>query len=97
MDISRTGDVWWKNAVIYCLDVETFQDSNGDGIGDFAGLTRRIDHLAGLGVTCIWLMLNLSLLTWERFLIWMALGVVIYFAYGRRHARLGQTAKDDAR
>ena len=56
MDISRTGDVWWKNAVIYCLDVETFQDSNGDGIGDFAGLTRRIDHLARLGVTCIWLM-----------------------------------------
>jgi trehalose synthase len=56
MDISRTGDVWWKNAVFYCLDVETFQDSNGDGIGDFSGLTRRIDHLAGLGVTCIWLM-----------------------------------------
>ncbi|WP_347140570.1 alpha-amylase family protein [Paracoccus sp. SSK6] len=56
MDISRTGDVWWKNAIVYCLDVETFQDSNGDGIGDFAGLTQRIDHLAGLGVTCIWLM-----------------------------------------
>lgn len=56
MDISRTGDVWWKNAIFYCLDVETFQDSNGDGIGDFAGLTHRIDHLARLGVTCIWLM-----------------------------------------
>ena len=56
MDLSRTADVWWKNAVIYCLDVETFQDSNDDGIGDFNGLTRRIDHLAGLGVTCIWLM-----------------------------------------
>lgn len=56
MDLSRTADVWWKNAVIYCLDVETFQDSNGDGIGDFNGLTQRIDHLAGLGVTCIWLM-----------------------------------------
>ncbi|WP_245686636.1 alpha-amylase family protein [Paracoccus tibetensis] len=54
--MSRTGDVWWKNAVIYCLDVETFQDSDGDGIGDFNGLTQRIDHLAGLGVTCIWLM-----------------------------------------
>jgi len=54
--------------------------------------------VAGASIlTCIWLMLNLSLLTWERFLIWMALGVVIYFAYGRRHARLGQTAKDDAR
>ncbi len=56
MDISRTADVWWKNAVFYCLDVETFQDGNGDGIGDFAGLTRQIDYLAGLGVTCLWLM-----------------------------------------
>lgn len=55
-DMSRTSDVWWKNAVFYCLDVETFQDGNGDGIGDFAGLEHRIDHLAGLGVTCIWLM-----------------------------------------
>ncbi len=56
MDLSRTSDVWWKNAIFYCLDVETFQDSDDDGIGDFAGLTHRIDHLAGLGVTCIWLM-----------------------------------------
>jgi trehalose synthase len=56
MDIARTSDVWWKNAVFYCLDVETFQDSNGDGIGDFPGLTHRIDYLAGLGVTCLWLM-----------------------------------------
>lgn len=56
MDMSRTSDVWWKNAVFYCLDVETFQDSNGDGIGDFTGLAHRIDHLAGLGVTCVWLM-----------------------------------------
>jgi trehalose synthase len=49
-------DLWWKNAVIYCLDVEVFLDSNGDGIGDFHGLTERVDYLAGLGVTCIWLM-----------------------------------------
>ncbi|MET0467697.1 MAG: amino acid permease [Aeromicrobium sp.] len=41
-------------------------------------------------LACIWLMLNLSLLTWERFAIWMVIGVVIYAAYGRRHARLGQ-------
>ncbi|HWI04080.1 MAG TPA: alpha-amylase family glycosyl hydrolase, partial [Acidimicrobiales bacterium] len=46
---------WYKQAVIYCLDVETFQDSNGDGIGDLAGLTSRLDYLARLGVTCIWL------------------------------------------
>ena len=49
-------DLWWKNAVIYCLDVEIFLDANGDGIGDFQGLTERVDYLAGLGVTCIWLM-----------------------------------------
>jgi maltose alpha-D-glucosyltransferase/alpha-amylase len=48
-------DLWYKNAIIYCLDVEKYVDSNGDGIGDFEGLTRRLDYLAGLGVTCIWL------------------------------------------
>ena len=48
-------DLWYKNAVIYCLDVEKYVDGNNDGIGDFAGLTRRLDYLAGLGVTCIWL------------------------------------------
>jgi maltose alpha-D-glucosyltransferase/alpha-amylase len=49
-------DLWYKNAVIYCLHVGTFMDSNGDGIGDFEGLIRRLDYLAGLGITCIWLM-----------------------------------------
>jgi maltose alpha-D-glucosyltransferase/alpha-amylase len=49
-------DLWWKNAVIYCLDVELFADGNGDGCGDFPGLTGKVDYLAGLGVTCIWLM-----------------------------------------
>ncbi len=46
---------WYKQAVVYCLDVETFQDSNGDGVGDLAGLTSRLDYLARLGVTCLWL------------------------------------------
>ncbi|MFW7414821.1 alpha-amylase family protein [Demequina sp. SO4-18] len=50
------ADMWWRNATVYCLDVETYQDSNGDGIGDFRGLTSRIEHLASLGVTCLWLM-----------------------------------------
>lgn len=49
-------DLWYKNALIYSLHVGTFQDSNGDGIGDFEGLTRRLDYLAGLGVSCIWLL-----------------------------------------
>ena len=49
-------DLWYKNAIIYSLNVGTFMDSNGDGIGDFVGLMRRLDYLAGLGVTCLWLM-----------------------------------------
>jgi maltose alpha-D-glucosyltransferase/alpha-amylase len=49
-------DLWYKNAVVYCLSVETFMDANGDGCGDFEGLTRRLDYLHGLGVTTIWLM-----------------------------------------
>jgi trehalose synthase len=56
MRLDETSDQWWKNAVVYCLDVETFCDSDGDGIGDFNGLIGKIDYLAGLGVTCIWLM-----------------------------------------
>ncbi len=51
-----TSDLWWKNGLVYCLDVETFQDSDGDGIGDLCGLIDRIDYLAGMGVTCLWLM-----------------------------------------
>jgi maltose alpha-D-glucosyltransferase/alpha-amylase len=50
------NDLWYKNAVIYCLSVATFMDANGDGIGDFEGLMRRLDYLHGLGVTAIWLM-----------------------------------------
>jgi maltose alpha-D-glucosyltransferase/alpha-amylase len=49
-------DLWYKNAVIYCLSVGTYMDSNGDGVGDFEGLMRRLDYLDGLGVTAIWLM-----------------------------------------
>ena len=56
MRITDTSDLWWKTAVVYCLDVETFMDWNGDGIGDFQGLSQRLDHLAELGVTCLWLM-----------------------------------------
>ncbi|BBY26865.1 alpha-amylase family protein [Mycolicibacterium sediminis] len=51
-----TGDLWWKNAVFYCADIETFCDSNGDGTGDIRGMTDRIEYLGDLGVTCLWLM-----------------------------------------
>ena len=48
-------DLWYKSSVIYCLDVEKYQDADGDGVGDFEGLMRRLDYLQGLGVTCLWL------------------------------------------
>src|SRR6202521_2532503 len=50
------NDLWYKNAVVYCLSVGTYMDANADGIGDFPGLMRRLDYLSGLGVTAIWLM-----------------------------------------
>jgi maltose alpha-D-glucosyltransferase/alpha-amylase len=53
---SMINDLWYKNAIIYCLSVGTFMDADGDGIGDFKGLIRRLDYLQGLGVTAIWLM-----------------------------------------
>ena len=56
MRLKATSDLWWKNAVVYCLDIETFLDADGDGCGDIMGLIDRIDYLAGLGVSCVWLM-----------------------------------------
>lgn len=46
---------WYRTGVIYSLDVRLFQDSDGDGIGDFCGLTSRLDHLSRLGVSVLWL------------------------------------------
>lgn len=46
---------WYQQGVIYSLDVETFQDSNGDGVGDLPGLVSRLDYLARLGVSTLWL------------------------------------------
>ena len=46
---------WWKNAVIYQIYPRSFQDSNGDGIGDLAGITKRLDYLETLGIDAIWL------------------------------------------
>ncbi|TPE64985.1 alpha-glucosidase, partial [Sandaracinobacter neustonicus] len=46
---------WWKGAVIYQIYPRSFQDSNGDGIGDLPGITRRLEYVASLGVDAIWL------------------------------------------
>ena len=56
MRITDTSDLWWKSAIIYCLDIETYLDTDGDGVGDLAGLAHRVDYLAGLGINCLWLM-----------------------------------------
>jgi maltose alpha-D-glucosyltransferase / alpha-amylase len=50
------NDLWYKNAVVYCLSVATYMDANGDGVGDFEGLVRRLDFLQGIGITAVWLM-----------------------------------------
>jgi maltose alpha-D-glucosyltransferase / alpha-amylase len=46
---------WYKEAVVYCVEVDTFHDTDGDGYGDLQGLISRLDYLAWLGVTCLWL------------------------------------------
>ena len=48
-------DAWWKNGIVYQIYPRSFQDSNGDGIGDLPGIRRRLDYLADLGVDAIWI------------------------------------------
>jgi len=47
--------LWHKNAIVYTVDVQSFADGNGDGIGDFLGLSGKLDYLTGLNITCLWL------------------------------------------
>ena len=53
--LRRPDPLWYMDAVFYQLHVKSFADSNGDGIGDFPGLTSKLDHLESLGVDCLWL------------------------------------------
>jgi maltose alpha-D-glucosyltransferase/alpha-amylase len=56
-DLQLAADeLWFKDAIIYQLHVKAFADSNSDGIGDFVGLTEKLDYLQGLGVTALWLL-----------------------------------------
>src|SRR3569623_2540694 len=52
---AATARPWWHGAVIYQIYPRSFADSNGDGIGDLAGITARMDYIASLGVDAIWL------------------------------------------
>src|SRR2546429_1063380 len=53
---SASDAQWYKDAIIYELHVKAFKDGNGDGIGDFPGLLRKLDYIQDLGVTCLWLL-----------------------------------------
>ena len=48
--------LWYKDAIIYELNIRAFHDTNGDGIGDFRGLIEKLDYLQELGATAIWLL-----------------------------------------
>ncbi len=53
--LKKAGDPWWKHAVIYEIYPRSFQDSNGDGVGDIKGITSHLDYLSDLGVDAIWI------------------------------------------
>ena len=55
MDLMNKQDKWWKNVVVYQIYPKSFQDSNGDGIGDIPGIISRLDYLQELGIDAIWL------------------------------------------
>ncbi len=55
-EVKEADDLWFKDAIIYQLHVKAFFDSTGDGVGDFAGLTERLDYLQDLGVNTLWLL-----------------------------------------
>jgi maltose alpha-D-glucosyltransferase/alpha-amylase len=56
MTTGRTDPLWYKDAVIYQAHVRAFYDSTNDGVGDFAGLTQKLEYLEGLGINCLWLL-----------------------------------------
>ncbi|MDF7640796.1 glycoside hydrolase family 13 protein [Bifidobacterium sp. ESL0784] len=55
MTLNNTRDDWWKQAVVYQIYPRSFKDVNGDGIGDIAGITEKMDYLTSLGIDAIWL------------------------------------------
>src|SRR5262245_35256566 len=56
IDLLDTDPLWYKDAIFYAVYVRGFYDATADGVGDFRGLTEKLDYLQWLGVTCIWLL-----------------------------------------
>ena len=54
-DRAARPDRWWRSAVVYQIYTRSFQDSDGDGVGDLPGITDRLDYLAELGIDVLWL------------------------------------------
>ena len=54
--IDRTDTLWYRDAIIYQLHVKSFFDSDNDGVGDFQGLTQKLDYVRDLGASAIWVM-----------------------------------------
>jgi Glycosidases len=65
--------LWFKDAIIYEVPVRAFADSNADGIGDFRGLTEKLDYLQNLGVTAIWVLPFFSIAAPRRRLRYISL------------------------
>ena len=53
---AQDDPLWYKDAIIYQSHVKSFFDANNDGVGDFQGLTQKLDYLQSLGITCVWLL-----------------------------------------
>src|ERR671937_931634 len=53
---AQDDPLWYKDAIIYQAHVKSFFDANNDGIGDFQGLTQKLDYLQSLGINCVWLL-----------------------------------------
>ena len=53
--VAQSASPWWRGATIYQVYPRSFADSNGDGVGDLAGITAHLDYIAGLGVDMVWL------------------------------------------
>ena len=58
--LKTNGDVWWKHAVIYEMYPRSFQDTNGDGMGDIKGIEQRLSYLKALGIDAIWITPDVS-------------------------------------